>query len=340
VQFEPVVIILLTLVILCGSVYLVMRVIPVFWEGDDDVEIRKGKSRLAQEHFILAERHFTKALEINPEAVEALYLRGLVHGKKNRLEAAYQDFSEVIKLDPEDANGYFGRAFASYNIKNYDAALQDADKAVSLDATVALYHHVRGNIHEVKEQPEAAIADYRAYLALVPDHHGMLLRLGQLYLMTNNVEGAITIWHQVKDIELEDGLDFNNRGYLSTLLSTITSDHYDLAHDDLEVAAEILPQEYYVHGSQGTLNLLVNNLDAALANFQQSLELKPDHHFALMGIALVQYARGNLDEAKKQWQALLEKEPRYADSEWIRTKWGWTEPLLERTRQVHRLTTE
>lgn len=75
----------------------------------------------------------TKAIEINPDYVEAYNERGFVYGlKQGKFPEAISDLTKVIEINPNHARAYNNRAIFYYYAKQYDKAWADVHKAKEL----------------------------------------------------------------------------------------------------------------------------------------------------------------------------------------------------------------
>ncbi|MEI6425351.1 MAG: tetratricopeptide repeat protein, partial [Lentisphaerota bacterium] len=75
---------------------------------------------------------YNKVLEINPDAADAWYGRGLAYFKKNDIKQALSDYNKVIEIRPEFPLAYSARAIAYFSKKDYVRTLSDINKAVAL----------------------------------------------------------------------------------------------------------------------------------------------------------------------------------------------------------------
>jgi len=70
----------------------------------------------------------------------------------------------------------------------------------------------------------------------------------------------------------------------------------------------------------------------ALVDYQKSVTLAPDVQGAIAGLAITYHAMGNVDEALKLWEELIEKDQRYMDWEWLVEEHHWLPPLVDEAR--------
>ncbi len=76
---------------------------------------------------------FTKAIELDPNYVDAYVERALAHEESNDLEKAKEDLERALVFDNEEEEIHYLAARVAYKMKNYDASGQHLDKALKTD---------------------------------------------------------------------------------------------------------------------------------------------------------------------------------------------------------------
>jgi tetratricopeptide (TPR) repeat protein len=69
-----------------------------------------------------AERHATRAVELDPEEPRVYYLRGLINGYNNNLSPAIADFKHYVEIFPSMWAGYNDLAWLYFKKGDYEAA--------------------------------------------------------------------------------------------------------------------------------------------------------------------------------------------------------------------------
>jgi tetratricopeptide (TPR) repeat protein len=82
---------------------------------------------------------FNRALELNPNFVQALKHRGQLFVTLERFEEAFADMTRASELDPDDAEVYLVRGRACYGLRHLEQALED------------LTHGLEGNLGDHEE---------------------------------------------------------------------------------------------------------------------------------------------------------------------------------------------
>jgi tetratricopeptide (TPR) repeat protein len=121
--------------------------------------------------FAEAEKHFQKALKLNPDFAEALnYLGYMWADRGEHLQEAREMIEKAVKLDPDNAAYIDSLGWVLFRLNQPKEALTHIQRAVELstepDAT--LYDHL-GDIFASLNQPDKAREAWRKSLSLEPN---------------------------------------------------------------------------------------------------------------------------------------------------------------------------
>ena len=75
---------------------------------------------------------FSKAIELNPNLIDAYYNRGLAKFITKDYYGAISDFTKIIENSPNFVQAHKNRGIAKYYINDFNGACEDAKKARSL----------------------------------------------------------------------------------------------------------------------------------------------------------------------------------------------------------------
>jgi tetratricopeptide (TPR) repeat protein len=141
------------------------------WPGHADFE--KAMSERIANDFAAAEQDLSAAIQAGPDTGNYYYWRGDTRIRLQRFDDAIADFTRSIELMPKDRASRVGRGVAELWSGDPNAAIGDLSTAIDASTTpdhiTAWAHRARGVAEASLDQPERAIADYRAYLTIVPD---------------------------------------------------------------------------------------------------------------------------------------------------------------------------
>ena len=126
-------------------------------------------------------RYFSKAIELDPDCMEAYFWRGIAYEARKENDKALADFNRSIDLNPKRAANYIWRAIALANRGDYDRALADLNQALVHEpqaADGAQIEHLRtrilkGRNHVVRREHRVGrqLGDESAVLPLHDDGH-------------------------------------------------------------------------------------------------------------------------------------------------------------------------
>ena len=97
--------------------------------------------------------NYGKAIELNPELVEAYTQRGNAYRDKAELDSAIADYTEALKLRPKVAEFYYTRGEVWLLAKGWEEAKTDLTAALLQDVDVAAaFHNTHGSIAAFEEK--------------------------------------------------------------------------------------------------------------------------------------------------------------------------------------------
>jgi len=116
-----------------------------------------------------AERHFRRAIDLNPRFVEARVELGKLLGLQ-RIAEALECFSAAVEIDPTYANAYFAAADLLYQAGRYSDAADVYQNALSLSPRNASAFLALGNCYYHMGAYQAADMAYRQALVIRPQY--------------------------------------------------------------------------------------------------------------------------------------------------------------------------
>lgn len=289
------------------------------------------------EGLVLIER----ALELNPDNLQANYNRGIVLNEMGQYQAAFEAFGKAILINPEYAEAHcsygnlqkiFGDrqgALASYDralaikadyatalnnrgmilrdLGSLDAALDSYDRAISAKPDYSNAYNNRGLLLKELGQFEAALQSYDAALALKPDFPGAHSNRGLLLKDLGQLEAALASFDRAIDFDPGSAEAFYNRGLVCEALGRA-----DDALNCFDQAIALNPGYASAYRIRGNLLAEMGRFDDALVCHERAINISPDNadcHYD-MGILLNQM--GDTDSALNSYARALQSDPAYA----------------------------
>ena len=120
----------------------------------DSAENEKEK----QEYYHKAIGHYTEAIKLKYDLIEAYNNRGTAYVDTGNFDDAIRDYNKAIDLEPKYANAYHNRGTAYRNKGNFDKAIEDYNRAIELNPvlTEAYYNRTEVWLHLKKWQKAKA----------------------------------------------------------------------------------------------------------------------------------------------------------------------------------------
>jgi|GEM_PF-4875636 len=110
--------------------------------------------------------NFSKAIELDPKYVDAIYYRGVAHFHNKNHSKALTDFTTVIRLDRKHFGALTYRGRTQESMKQPAQALKDYNDALSLNPKYGEGLYYRGLYFRKNEQQSKACADLKQAKAL------------------------------------------------------------------------------------------------------------------------------------------------------------------------------
>jgi Tfp pilus assembly protein PilF len=143
-------------IILTTLAYLCLTTVPAWGQNAIEFYNRGVKSTLAYKKI----EHFTKAIQLNPNLVEAYEKRAIHYYLQWQLDNAIQDYNRVIALKPNDANVYLMRGLAYFK-KEYGEGYSSELKNLK-------YHLSKQEVPDFSESLERAIDNFSRAIDMDP----------------------------------------------------------------------------------------------------------------------------------------------------------------------------
>ncbi|MCK4911320.1 MAG: tetratricopeptide repeat protein [Thermodesulfovibrionales bacterium] len=129
-----------------------------------EYNVRVGNYRLTDGVYDQALSEFEKALEFNPENVNAHFGMAIAYMQQEDSAAAFEWYAKTLSMDSEYAPAYANRGMLNDRLGRYEEALEDYKQALRLDPDIAkgpgkLWRFMRN----IKEKP-SSIYDRAVYI--------------------------------------------------------------------------------------------------------------------------------------------------------------------------------
>jgi tetratricopeptide (TPR) repeat protein len=114
-------------------------------------------------------KYFTKAVELNPNLVEAYEKRAIHYYFQRRYDKAIQDYSKIIELKPEGPEAYLMLGSSQLKKGELEPAIYNLSRAIELDPKVAKAFGNRAEAYRLSGMATEAVQDSTTAIALRGD---------------------------------------------------------------------------------------------------------------------------------------------------------------------------
>jgi tetratricopeptide (TPR) repeat protein len=220
----------------------------------------------------------TTQIERDPTDYRVFVDRAVALFQANRVDDAFADLDRAIKLKPGSAYVINARgAFYSQQAR-YKDAIADFTIVINFGNKDLPALYERGRSYEFTNEPKAAIKDFQAVIESDPENltaiHALGIELSKLgfdqlaYLWWNR--GVEILDQRIKDA---DPAKCNSRLYYLRGIILLAAKRFNPGLDDLNKAAELMPDYYQTYYYRGILYLQIRAYEQAVADLTRSIEL-------------------------------------------------------------------
>ena len=112
--------------------------------------------------------------------------RGLVYSSIQKFELAINDYTNALKIENNNLFAYIQRGYCFFEMAEFEKAIQDLDKALNIDPFNKHALYIRGSIHVYDlENDQLAINDFTRLLEIDSTNFEVYLDRGNAYLNLN-----------------------------------------------------------------------------------------------------------------------------------------------------------
>jgi len=252
---------------------------------------------------------YQKALEIDPNFADAHNNLGIVLLKKGQVDEAMAQYQKALEIKPNNASAHYNLGNVLLQKGQVDEAIIQYQRALEIKPTDAEAHYNLGNALFKKGRMDEAIAQYQKALEIDPNFAEVYYNLGNVLLQKGQVDDAIAQFQKGLEIKPNDTEARYNLGN-----ALLKKGRVDEAMAQYQKVLEIKPNFAEAHYNLGIVLAQSGRVDEAIAQFEQVLKLKPDYTDAIYNLGVALSKKGQFDKAIALFQKTLEINPTDADS--------------------------
>lgn len=255
--------------------------------------IQQGRRYFFREDFKKAISEFNKALEVEPDNIEAFSYLGHLYFSKEDFEKAASEFNKVLEVDPDNIEAIISVGHAYRVLKQYDDAEKYFKLACKKDPDNPRAYNSLSSFYYSKERMPEAVQYYEKG----SEYHGV----GNFKKAAVEYEEAIKL--ESDYIQAIAGLGVAYAGL----------DQYDKSEKYLKRVLEMEPYSFNVHGTLSYIYFKQERYNDSLEECRKAVQIKPNDATIhcrigrnLLFMGSMNSSEKMISEAKKEFEKALE----------------------------------
>jgi len=242
----------------------------------------------------------------SPEAFKYYSEGRKYHLTREENRKSIQLMERAIALDPEFAMAYRSMAVSYFNLRYFSKWKEYIQKAMELSDRLSdrERYQIEGDFYSGSQKTyDKAIAAYSQLLELYPGDVIGNSNLGLVHIFLEQWDKAIERYEFLKKEKDDSPITHGN---LATAF--MGKGLYDKAKEALEYYLDNFADRYMIRRSLAYNHLLQGKYDLALVEADKAFSKDPVHYYNFCIKGDIFYYKGDLTEAEKEYQNLLEAE--------------------------------
>jgi tetratricopeptide (TPR) repeat protein/glycosyltransferase involved in cell wall biosynthesis len=224
------------------------------------------------------------------------------------MESACKHFRRAIEIQPDYLDAINNLGVALLYLKEYSEAEKNFNTAIAMRPESAKAYNNRGNLFYNQDKFSQAEMNYRTAINLEPGNHEFNFNLGNCYLQQKNFNDALTYFKKSLELDPSNTLANNNIGLTLFKLRKYkeAEAYFKLALTKEPENAEVnfnLAGCYKELGESASEN---EKLKRAIELYNKAVEIDPDLKGALINIGNIYKKLGKENEAEKYFDKVAD----------------------------------
>jgi tetratricopeptide (TPR) repeat protein len=237
---------------------------------------------------------FDKVLNLQPNNVDALILRGDSYSQLGQVGQALADLNRAVADAPDNPQAFLYRGLAQGRRGEDKLALADYDEAIKLEPRYVDALVNRAAVHAAQGRAANAIRDLDAALAIRPNNAVAHYNRGYALFGQRAYDKAIDDYDAAIALDPTLGPAYNNR----CLTRAIAGRDLVEAMGDCDTALRMMPLNLDVRDVRGFIYLKLGDPAIAINEYNAALAIDPNRPIALWGRGLARIRLGQTKEGE------------------------------------------
>lgn len=226
-----------------------------------------------------AQKALIKASELEPQNLKAHSKLAEIYFLLRKYNESLEQTSQMLKIAPGNALAYFIRGMCYKETGDTNRALSAFQSAIENDRDYYNAYMQAGILLQVKNNP-LCMEYFNNALRIKPESEEALYGRAMFLQENGDYDRAIQDYTQILKINPRNKNAHYNLGYVHYTYLKVYSQA--IKHYDDAIAAD--PNYAEAYYSRGLCYEAVGNIDAAIADYQKSLQLKPGYELPQLGL--------------------------------------------------------
>lgn len=228
----------------------------------------------------------------------ALVVRGNAQIDKRDYDRAIEALSSAIDLDPDNVGAINLRGLSHERKGEDDLAMADYNLAIQKRANFGYAYNNRGTIHLRRGALQSALDDFNLSIKYTPTFLLGWTNRARMRTLNKDFDGAIADFAAAEKIDPAAPQIAGNRCITYGMMGK-----YDQAFADCDALIQKQPRNTFAINNRAEVNVMKGDLDAALKDYNTVIQLNPNSVRAHSGRGQIYERRKDLAQARADYRA-------------------------------------
>ena len=273
------------------------------------------------EQYERAIEDFDKAIELEPDYVDAYINRGIGYFKQGKYECAIEDYDKAIEISPDLPEAYNNRGISYFKQGKYECAIEDYDKAIELKPDYADAYNNRGLSYSLIKETQRALFDYDKAIEIDPNNSEVYYNRGNSYTDLKQYKRAIADYDKAIEI-----MPVYIEAYINRGISYARMEEFARAIDDSTKAIGLQPENSSAYALRSMIYTNINKFDVAIVDIKRAISYDKNQEIYLdifSDIVRKKFKLENNQTTEGKSEALRNKREKLFKGSFIKTFLLW-----------------